>query len=78
MTPEQIFEVIEKLCGETEPYADAAIDSERFLNIKTFIDVFNQMLYTIEDIAIKYKDSPYNSAKNIGKLCENQIISIKN
>ena len=76
MEAEIIFEVLKKLTGEVTPYADSSIDEKRLENMKVFIEVFDKMHYVIDDIAYKYKNSLYHSAKEIGVLCDKHIDSM--
>ena len=76
MESEQIYEVLKRLVGPVEPWADSSIDAERFKNMEKFIEIFQEMHTVIDDIAYRYKDSPYGSAKQIGLLAERQIDSM--
>lgn len=73
MTGKDIFEVVTKLTGKVEPYADSAIDAERFENMEKFIEVFREMHRVIDDVAYRYKNTPYASAKRISDLANKQL-----
>lgn len=73
MTAEDIFEVVTKLTGKVEPYADSAIDAQRHENMEKFINVFRMMHRVIDDVAYRYGDSPYASAKQIADLANEQL-----
>lgn len=68
MNAETIFEVVKKLTGEVTPVADTAIDNIRYENMAKFIEVFDMMHTVIDDVATRYKDSPFASEKSIGQL----------
>ena len=73
MTDKDIFEVVTKLCGRVEPQGDAAIDTDIFENMEKFIGVFREMHKVIDEVAYRYKDSPYASEKRIGELADKQL-----
>jgi hypothetical protein len=73
MTKEVVIEVINKLIGPIRPCGESGVDSERLENIKLYIAVFDEMHTVIDDIAWRYKDSPYASEKQIGMRCKIQI-----
>jgi hypothetical protein len=77
MISEEIFKVVEKLCGSIEPVADAAIDSQRMQNIVEYIDVMEKMYYEIACIARRHKDSPYGSQKEIAMYCHNHLKNLE-
>jgi hypothetical protein len=73
MNSEEIFKVVEKLCGSIEPVADASIDTRKLNNIIEYIDVMEKMYYEIACIANRHKDSPYGTQKEIGMYCHNHL-----
>lgn len=73
MNAEQIFEVITKLVGKTEPCGESGVDSKRFENMQVFIDVFDKMHSVIDDVAYSYRDSKCHSEKKIADLCNNHL-----
>ena len=72
-TAEQIYELIQKLTGRIRPQGESNQDAEALKNVETFIKVFEMMHIEIDDIAYKYKDSPYASEKRIGEICDKHI-----
>lgn len=78
LEPEVILQVVNKLIGEIEPVADSSIDNERYENLKLFIKLFDNMYSIIDDIAHKYKDSPFYSAKELGTFAQEYLDDIKN
>lgn len=75
-TAEQIYELVLKLTGRIRPQGENNQDTEVLKNVKTFIKVFEMMHIEIDDIAYKYKDSPYASEKRIGGICDKHIDSM--
>ena len=75
-TAEQIYEIIQKLTGRIRPQGESNQDAESLKNVETFIQVFKMMHIEIDDIAYKYKDSPYASEKRIGERCDKHIDSM--
>jgi len=73
MKKETVLEVIQKIIGEIHPVADSAIDAKRIENLKLFIDVFDEMHTMIDDIAYKWKDTKYNSAKPFAEEYNKQL-----
>lgn len=73
MNKEIVLEVIEKMIGNINPVADAAIDSERFENLKLFIDVFSEMHMKIDDIAYRWKDTRFGSVEPFVKACNDRL-----
>lgn len=67
METNEIIKVLETLIGEIEPVADGAIDRQRSENFEKYLEVFDNMLSNIDNIAWQYKNSPYRSAKTIGE-----------
>ena len=76
MEAETIIEVIRGLVGKTEPYADSAIDAERFKSVKNLIEIHEALTQEIDTIAEKYADSPYGSAKEIGQYCQSYLTEL--
>lgn len=70
METNEIIKVLETLIGKIEPVADGAIDRQRSENFEKYLEVFNHMHSEIEDIAWKYRNSPYGSAKSIGERAD--------
>ena len=75
-TPEQIYEIIQKLIGKIRPVGESIEDAERLKNIKTFIQVFEKMHIEIDDIAYQYKDRHEVSIKAIADRCNKHLDSM--
>jgi len=78
MTAEAIFEVIMKLNGRINPVSDPAIDQVRQVNMERFISLLTLMFEEIDFIARTHKDSPFHSAKTIGKISEQALTNLRN
>jgi hypothetical protein len=76
MNSEQIYEVIKKLIRPINPIADSSVDEKRKENIEIFIEVFDKMHTDLDDVAYRYKDSPYAFAKNIGVFADNALTKL--
>ena len=75
-TPEQIYEIIQKLIGKIRPVGESNQDAERLKNIETFIQVFEKMHIEIDDIAYKYSDRREASVKAIVDRCDKHLYSM--
>jgi hypothetical protein len=69
MEANEVIKVIEKLIGKIEPVADSAIDSQRKDNIEKYLEVLQHMYSEVHWVAMRHKDSPYGSQKEIGQMC---------
>ena len=61
-----ILEVTRKLIGDTEPYGDSFIDSERTQNLDKLIYIIDELLYDVEKVAIN-KDRYEGSMRMMGE-----------
>ena len=75
-TPEQVYEIIQKLIGKIRPVGESNQDAERLKNIETFIQVFEKMHIEIDDIAYKYSDRREASVKAIVDRCDKHLDSM--
>ena len=69
----EIYDIVVKLVGKTEPYVDSATDKERFESVKLLAELHERLYNDLNYIARKYKDSPYGSAKVIGEYCDKHL-----
>lgn len=68
-----VMKLHNKVIGNINPVADAAIDNKRFENLKLFIEVFDEMHTMIDEIHYKWKDTKYSSVQPFVKTCEEQF-----
>jgi len=73
MKKETVLEVLNKIIGEIKPVADYGIDTDRFENLKLFIEVFDEMHTMIDDIAYYNKDTKFGSVKPFVNECNKQL-----
>ena len=68
------YDVVKKLIGDITPVADAAIDCRRLENMKSMCELLRQMFEDVDDIAYRYRSSPYSSQKEVGQYA-NKFLS---
>ncbi len=66
MEKENILEVVHKLVGKVSPCGESGVDAERLENMKNLIWIMDQIHSKVDDIAYRFKDSPYASERRIG------------
>lgn len=59
----EILEIIEKLVGKINPVGESHIDTERYENLKVFIELTDRMISAINTVAHDNRDAYEHSKK---------------
>lgn len=70
------FDVVKKLIGNIDPVADAAIDCERFENLKDMCELMKEIHIAIDYVAYHNKNSQYGSQRMCGEYADKFLTSI--
>lgn len=68
MKKEEITKAILELTGQIEPTNDPSVNNQRCKNLEKFIEVFKDMLDTIENISDEHRNDHEASARNMGQV----------
>lgn len=71
-----IDEILNKLLGDIQPLADSSIDGERICNIENYNDAIYFLVKELLE-ASKWKNDYRQSAREIGKQCNNILLQLK-
>ena len=72
MDASTILKVIRKLIGETEPYGDSLIDMERTKNLDKLIQVVEELILDLENVAVN-KERHEGSMRMMGEKAHNTM-----
>lgn len=59
----ELIDIVNKLIGNIEPIGDAAIDCERFENLKAYCELINEMVRKVDDVACENENNTLASVK---------------
>jgi len=63
----ELQEILMKLIGPIQPVGDSAIDSGRYENLGTLLDLMAKLHIEVDRISTECKDSPEGSVAKAGK-----------
>lgn len=72
-----IYEVVKKLVGEIEPIGETQTDDRRFENLKAMTWLIEKLLYDIDDIAFRFKNSHQFSMKRAAEYASDFLNEVK-
>ncbi len=65
-----IYKLVRTLTGEVQPIGESHTDNNRFNNLKKLIELTEDLLNDISNIASTFKDSKLYSKQRAGELAE--------
>jgi hypothetical protein len=72
----EVIDVVRKLIGPIDPYAESAIDAKRFENLKEMCLLANKILFDINQVA-NHSESGFASVKKAGEYAQKFLNDIK-
>lgn len=69
-------EIIIKLIGRIDPVGETNMDNERIDNLRELVDVVNNLLLKINDVAMAHHDSHQFSCKRSGQFAKGFLTQI--
>jgi len=62
-----IHEIVKKLVGPIKPIGETNTDNDRFENLKTLIDLVDELLQDVDFVSVRYKKCEAFSMKRSGE-----------
>ena len=71
------YDVVRRLIGRVVPVGDSNLDVERLANMQQLIELAENIIGDISNVADEYKDSYCASEKRIGNLADEFMKDLK-